>query len=307
MQMPEAVHPVPGFGVHTPLQHTTVEELRAVWTHAESCGFGWISVWDHFTPVTGEGPNLEAVAMHAALACSTSSVRCGSLVYSVTHRSPGVLAKAASTVDHLSGGRAVLGLGAGWMAAEHEAFGIPFDAPSVRSDRLEAVLVAVRALLTGQPVTAENPFVVLRDAVIDPAPVQAILPIWVGGGGERRTLPLAGRLADGWNVPMATVEDFRRKAAIVARSAETAGRDPSSVERTVSVGLCFDEDRIPERFGARWPVLRPSILAGSTQQVVDHVAAYREAGADTVILSLRPPLDLDEIERFAIEVMQAFA
>jgi alkanesulfonate monooxygenase SsuD/methylene tetrahydromethanopterin reductase-like flavin-dependent oxidoreductase (luciferase family) len=75
------------------------------------------------------------------------------------------------------------------------------------------------------------------------------------------------------------------------------------VERTVSVGLCFDEERIPERFGARWPVLRPSILAGSTQQVVDHVAAYREAGADTVILSLRPPLDLDEIERFAAEVL----
>lgn len=311
MQMPVPVHrtPPPGsrFGVHTPLQHTTVDDLRAVWHTAERCGFGWISVWDHLGAVTGPGPNLEAVAMHAALACTTSTVRCGCLVYSATHRAPAVIAAAATTVDHLSGGRAVVGLGAGWMAGEHEMFGFPFDAPSVRSDRLEAVAVAVRALLDGSaPVDAAGPHVHLRRAVLDPRPVQERLPLWIGGGGERRTLPLAGRLADGWNVPMATVEDFRRKAAVVARAAEAAGRDPAAVERTVSVGLCFDAGRIPERFGARWPVLAPSVLHGSTQAVVDHVAAYRDAGADTVIVSLRPPLDPDEIERFATDVIGAF-
>lgn len=289
------------YGVNTPLQDVTTDELLAAWRRIDALGFGWISVWDHLQALSG-GPNLEAVSMHAALALVTERARVGCLVYSASYRSPGVLAKAVATIDHLSGGRAVMGLGAGYFAPEHEAFGVELRAPGARVRHLEHVLVAMRGLLDGATVRCCSETVVLRDARADPPPVQSHLPIWVGGGGERRTLPLAGRLADGWNVPMASVEDYRRKAAIVAAAAEAAGRDPADIERSVNVGLCWDEAHIPERYGARWQALRPAILTGSTQQVVDHVAAYRAAGADTVILSLRAPFDLDEVERFATEV-----
>ena len=116
------------YGVHTGLQNTTVDELRSLWRRIEALGYGWISVWDHFYAATlGEGAQcLEAVAMHAALALETSKVRCGCLVYSVGYRHPAVLANAITAIDHLSGGRADIGIGAGWSQVEYDAYGIPF-------------------------------------------------------------------------------------------------------------------------------------------------------------------------------------
>ena len=116
------------FGVHAGLQNTSMASLRALWRRVEDLGFGWISVWDHFysATLTDGAECLEAVATHAALACDTSKVRCGSLVYSVGYRHPAVLANAIATIDHLSGGRADIGLGAGWSEIEYLAYGIPF-------------------------------------------------------------------------------------------------------------------------------------------------------------------------------------
>jgi alkanesulfonate monooxygenase SsuD/methylene tetrahydromethanopterin reductase-like flavin-dependent oxidoreductase (luciferase family) len=290
------------YGVHTPLQHVGVSELASVWRAADDLGFGWISVWDHLDALTGDTTNLDAVAMHAALALTTRHARVGCLVYSASYRSAGVLATTAATLDHLSGGRAVMGLGAGYHAVEHERYDIELRPPGARVRHLEEVLVAVRALLDGERVDMTGETVTLRGALARPVPVQARLPLWIGGGGERRTIPLAARLADGWNVPMASLDDFARKCEVLRHAAADARRDPSTIEASVNLGLCWDETRIPERFGERWPALRPAILAGSTQQVIDTVAAYRAAGADTVILSLRAPFDTDEIERFATEV-----
>ena len=286
------------FGVHTPLQHATPTTLTKVWRTADSSGFDWISVWDHFVPVTpllgadpGDGDNHEAVAMHSALAVTARHARVGCLVYNVSYRSPAVIAKAAATIDHLSSGRAVVGLGAGYLQLEYERFGIPFFSAARRSSQLEESVREVRHLL---------------DAVVQPPAVQTRLPIFVGGGGERRTIPTAGALADGWNVPMATPEDFARKNALLTRCAVDAGRDPALIERTVSLGLCFDERLVPERFGARWQQLAPAILSGSTQRIVDKIASYVDAGAETIILSLRHPYDTDDIERFSSDVMGAF-
>ena len=283
------------FGVHTPLQHATPATLANVWRVADEAGFDWISVWDHFVPVTplpgdapGDGDNHEAVAMHSALAVTTRRARVGCLVYNVSYRSPVVIAKAAATIDHLSSGRAVVGLGAGYLQLEYERFGIPFPSASTRSGLLGDATREVRRLL---------------DDVIRPSTIQHRLPIFIGGGGERRTIPTAAALADGWNVPMATVGDFARKNTLLTRHALEAGRDPAAIERTVSLGLCFDERLVPERFGARWEQLAPAILSGGTQQVLDKVTTYVEAGADTVILSLRHPYDTDDVERFARDVM----
>src|SRR5688500_18383441 len=117
-------------GVHTGLQNTSLDELTALWQRIEALGYDWISIWDHFyaADLTGNPDCLEAVTAHAALAAVTERVTCGSLVYCVGYRSPAVLAKAITSIDHLSHGRAAIGLGAGWSAAEYEAFGIPFPA-----------------------------------------------------------------------------------------------------------------------------------------------------------------------------------
>ena len=128
------------FGVHTGLQHTTADELRPLWKRIEELGFDWISIWDHFYGATGQPDDaacLEAVAMHAALACETERVECGSLVYSIGYRHPAVLAKAITAIDLLSGGRAAMGIGAGWAEVEYNAYGIPFPTVGTRMDQLE--------------------------------------------------------------------------------------------------------------------------------------------------------------------------
>lgn len=279
------------FGVHTPLQHVSIPALREMWEAADRLGYGWISVWDHFVPVLGEGDNHEAVALHAALAVSTSRARVGCLVYNTGYRSAAVLAKATASIDHLSNGRAVIGLGAGYLEREYRQFGIPFGTPGERSDLLERSTTEIRRLL---------------DDVVLPRPVQSRLPIWIGGGGERRTLPLAARFADGWNIPMASPDDWAHKNAVLSTLVHRAGREQSDVERTVSVGICFDEHEIPERFGENWSNLAPAILCGSRDRIVDHIGRYVTAGADTIILSLRPPYRTDEIERFANDIMSEF-
>src|SRR6478609_11156722 len=145
------------FGVHTGLQNTTVEELRALWTRIESLGFDWISIWDHFYAADASGTNcLEAVASHAALACTTQRVRCGSLVYCAGYRHPAVLANALATIDHLSGGRADFGLGAGWAVNEYQAYGIPFPSAGQRLDLLEEAVQCVRSLLHNETTSFEG-------------------------------------------------------------------------------------------------------------------------------------------------------
>jgi alkanesulfonate monooxygenase SsuD/methylene tetrahydromethanopterin reductase-like flavin-dependent oxidoreductase (luciferase family) len=270
----------------------SIAMLRDLWHAADELGFGWISVWDHFVPVLGDGDNHEAVAMHAALALSTKEARVGCLVYNTGYRSAAVLAKAASTLDHLSNGRAVIGLGAGYLQREYEQFGIPFGTPAQRSDLLESSTHDVRRLL---------------DSVVQPRPMQQKLPLWIGGGGEKRTLPLTARIADGWNIPMASPTDWAHKNVLLSRLVADAGRAQDDVERSVSVGLSFDESDIPQRFGSNWPQLRPSILTGNPDNMIDHIDSYVAAGADTIILSLRPPYSVDEIERFAKEIMGHYA
>jgi len=297
------------FGVHTPLQDTSVPGLRALWARIEAAGYDWISVWDHLGSLAGSTDTLEAVAMHAALACSTERVRCACLVYSVGYRSPLVLADAIATIDHLSDGRAVLRLGAGYLAREFEAMGGTLPPPGARSAQLAETAHAVRALLDGEEVTVHGRHVRLDRARCAPVPVQAHLPLFIGGGVERFPIPLDAAVADGWNVPMATADDARRKIAILRESEFAAGRPIGSVEASLSVGLCFDEAQIPQRFGERWPALRPAICAGSTQQVIDTVARYVDSGADRLVLSVRAPLDealADELDRFAADVAPVF-
>jgi len=290
------------FGVHTGLQHISAEDLRASWRRIEDLGFGWISIWDHFYGATGQPDDAacwEAVAMHSALACDTSRVRCGSLVYSIGYRHPAVLAKMITAIDHLSGGRADLGLGAGWALVEYSAYGIPFPGPKVRLDQLEEAAQCVRGLLHGEVTSFEGEWFTLREARNEPRPVQAKVPIWIGGGGEKRTLKIAAKYADGWNVPFVSPEVFAHKRSVLLEHCAAVGRDPAEISCAVNVGLAWTEESLQAQFGQLASYVGPGVLGGSVDEVVDRIGQYVDAGADQVNIALRAPFDLDSLEMFA--------
>lgn len=290
------------FGVHVGLQHTTAAELKGVWRQIEDLGFGWISVWDHFYGATGKPDDaacLEAVAMHAALACSTSKVRVGSLVYSVGYRHPAVLAKAITAIDQLSGGRADMGIGAGWAKVEYDAYGIPFPEAKTRLDQLEEGIQCLRGLLHDDVTTFDGQHFKLTDARNEPRPIQSKLPIWIGGGGEKRTLKIAAKYSDGWNVPFIAPDAFAHKNAILDEHCAAVGRDPNEIKRAINVGLAYTEDSLQQQFGAISDFVRPGVLTGSHDEIMDRIGQYVEAGADQVNIALRAPFDLEAAERFS--------
>ena len=289
------------FGVHAGLQNTSIEDLRSLWQRIERLGFGWISVWDHFYSATlGDDPEcLEAVATHAALACDTTRVRCGSLVYSVGYRHPAVLANAICTIDHLSGGRADFGIGAGWSQIEYDAYGIPFPPVKVRMDQLEEAIQCVRGLLREDRAEFKGEWFQLHDAQCVPKPVQAALPIWVGGGGEKRTLRITAQWADGWNIPFVSPETFAHKLGVLHQHCDAVGRDPGEIRTAVNVGLAWTEESLRQQFGGLADYVRPGVLTGRDSEVIDRIGAYVDAGAGQVNLALRAPFDGEALDRFA--------
>ncbi len=290
------------YGVHTGLQHTTAAELRLLWKRIEALGFDWISIWDHFYAGTGDPTDaacLEAVAMHTALACETERVECGALVYSIGYRHPAVLAKAVTTIDHISGGRAAIGLGAGWAAVEYHAYGIDFPRDGTRLDQLEEGAAILRGLLRDEETTFEGRWFRTSAARNEPRPVRDPLPLWIGGMGERRTLRIAARFADGWNCPFPSPRAFASKREVLLRHCGDVARDPAEIRCAVNVGLAWDEDSLRHQFGNIAERVRPGVLTGSVDQVLARIGEYVEAGADQVNLALRAPFDVDALEQFS--------
>jgi F420-dependent oxidoreductase-like protein len=289
------------FGVHTGLQNTSVDELVGLWQRIESLGFGWISVWDHFyaADATGEPHCLEAVSAHAALACHTTRVRCGCLVYSVGYRHPAVLANAVATIDHLSGGRAEMGLGAGWSQVEYDAYGIPFPSAGTRLEQLDEAAECVRSLLREDTTDFDGKHFSLTAAKCEPKPVQTKLPIWIGGGGEQKTLRIVARHADGWNVPYVAPDAYRAKVAVLHDRCEEIGRDPSEIKLSVNVGMAWREEDLHAQFGLIAEGVRPGVLMGSEQQIVHHIGEYADAGAQQINIAMRAPWDVEGLERLA--------
>ncbi len=303
------------FGVHTGLQNTTTQELDALWQQIEGHGFDWISIWDHFyaadatfTPegVVSGSVSLEAITAHTALAMRTSRVRCGSLVYCVGYRHPAVLANAMATLDQLCGGRVTLGLGAGWHQAEYEAYNIPFPPAPVRLRQVAEAIQCIRALLTEDVSNFEGEFFQLRDARCDPKPVQGRLPIWLGGGGEQVTLKLVARYADGWNVPFVVPDVYAHKVRVLHQHCEKMARDPAEITCTVNLALAWKDEDLEAQFGGLAQAVRPNVLIGSGQEVIDRIGEYADAGCAQVNLALRAPFDRDGLDRFAEEVLPAF-
>jgi F420-dependent oxidoreductase-like protein len=295
------------FGVHAGLQHTSIAELRDLWARIEELGFDWISIWDHFyaADASGDPHCLEAITSHTALAATTSRVTCGSLVYSAGYRHPAVLANAIATLDQVADGRVVLGLGGGWLQNEYDAYGLHFGSPGERLRMLEEYVQCVRGLLTQERTTFDGEFFHLHDAQCEPKPVQPRLPIWIGGGGEKVTLRIAAEHADGWNVPFIPPDVWAHKAHVLDTHCDKVGRDPASITRSVNVGMAFTDEELRRQFGPMSEYVKPGVLSGSVQEMVDKVGGYVDAGAAQVNLAMRAPFDREGLERFAAEVMPA--
>lgn len=308
------------FGVHTGPQNCSLEDLRQVWRLADRSGFHWVSIWDHFYPAMlmpsdAHGSCFEAVSIMTALAAETKHVRVGSLVYCMAYRHPAVLANALVTVDHVSAGRMEVGLGAGWSQIEFDAYGIPFLPIKDRLDQLEEGVQIIRSLFTQETTTFQGAHYRLTAARCEPKPLQKRPRLWIGGMGERRLLRMVAKHADGWNVPFIGPDTFAHKNRVLTRWCEQQNRDPGAVLRTVNLGLAIGRndaaaqhkrEDLSAQFGAALNMLTPGMLIGTPQEIIDRIGAYLQAGAQWIILALRPPFDMEGLQVFIEDVMPVF-
>lgn len=298
------------FGIHTGPQDLTMAELERLWKRADESGFDWISVWDHFyaNPLESRGnPCFEGVATMAALAAMTSRVRVGCLVFCALFRSPGLLAKAATTIDHISGGRAEIGIGAGWFEEEFRDFGYPFPPLGQRLDQLEEALAVVNSLLFGdEPTRHHGSHYRLDGAVCSPAPLNPEMRIWVGGRGKQRTPMLAARHARGFNMPYLAPAAVADRLQQLARCCDAVQRAPTELKTSVNLGFYMHADGGTPKTPPPGPMTEGS-LVGSPAQVIDRIGEYRDSGIGGINIAFRPPIDWDAFESFIEDVMPAFA
>ena len=268
--------------------------IRDLARHAEATG--WDGIWfaDHFLPNTADAgqPVLECWTVLAGLAAAVPRLRLGSLVSGNTYRHPAVLTKIATAVDQVSDGRVVLGLGAGWQENEHVAYGIPFYDTGERLARLDEACQVIRALLARGRADFAGRFYQLRDAPLEPKPVQDPLPLLIGGGGEKVTMRIAARYADEWNV-WGTPEILRHKIAILERHCAEVGRGPAEIRRSAQalVFMSDDHDWLESRRAAG--IDRAAII-GTPLEIRAVLEEYAEAGVDEFIV---PDFNLGHRER----------
>lgn len=288
-------------------------QIRDAAVRAERAGISSLWTWDHLNSIVGpwQGPILEGWSVLAGWSQVTTRVTLGLMVGANTFRNPGLTAKLATTLDHLSGGRAILGLGGAWFEREHEAYGIDFGSGfGERLDRLDEAVMLVRRLLDGEQVTHDGPVYPMRDAVVAPLPVQAHLPIMIGGTGPKKTLRTLARHGDQWNASGRPEELAKHDAILRERCAEV-GRDPDEIERTVSVDMVIRDSReaamavyrgrmvaTGETFDETWPA-----YLGTPAQIAEGLQPILELGFRHVLVDVPAPYDAETLERMG-EVLE---
>ncbi len=298
-------------------QATAWPQLRHAALQIDEAGYEHLWFYDHLYAINTRDPylsNFEGWATVSGMATITSKVRLGLLVGANTFRNPGLVAKIATTVDHMSGGRAIVGLGGAWNELEHRAFGVDFgSSPGQRLTWLDESAGAIRRLLDGvQVISGAEDHYRFDGPRVEPRPLQEHLPIMIGGSGERRTLRAVARYADMWNL-FGDEARLAAKDAVLRRHCEEVGRDPGTIERTVSAKLVIrdtpaearevwaaqmENNRCPEE---DWDDAT-ELWLGPPTLVADELKRRREVGFHTFIGMLAAPFDDETIERLIAEV-----
>lgn len=259
------------------------------------CGLeraGWDGVYfaDHFMPNFGDvtGPTAECVAIMGGLAAATERMRIGSLVFGNTYRHPAILANQIATIDHMSGGRVLFGLGAGWQENEHDAYGIELPPVKQRLDRFEEAVQIVKGLFAEERFSFKGEYYVIEDAPMNPA--RADMSLLVGGSGEKRTMRIAAQYADEWNA-WSTPEIMRGKLDVLRRHCDDLGRDFDDIAVSTQA-LIFMNDDESALEGIRKAELPMPTMIGTSQHCADVLGEYHELGVDEFIVpdfTLGPP------------------
>ena len=310
------------FGAAFWIQRTDWPSLRDACLAVERAG--WDTLWldDHLLSDEGDwqDPKLEGWSTLSAVAAITDRVRLGLLVSANTFRNPGLTAKLATTLDQISGGRAILGLGGGWFEREHDAFGIDFGSGfGERLDRLDEAVGLIRRLLDGETVTHTGPTYQMRDALCRPRPVQARLPILIGGSGPRKTLRTTAAYADIWNA-YGEPDAIATHDAVLRQHCADLGRDEREIARTVTQDAVIRDtsaaahavyDALAAIHGLEAKTQgdagdRYVLLAGTPADIAQRLRAFEAVGVDEVVWVFRHPFDLETIERIG-EVRAALA
>jgi alkanesulfonate monooxygenase SsuD/methylene tetrahydromethanopterin reductase-like flavin-dependent oxidoreductase (luciferase family) len=309
--MPDPAAPLK-LGANCWNQYTDWPSFLAAHQRAERLGFDSLWTWDHLYPIVGshEGPIFEGYMAMAAVAANTERASIGLMVGANTFRNPALVAKMVTMLDHISNGRAVLGIGAAWFETEHTAFGVPYgDGPAERLRWLGEALPIMRGMLDGTAPTVHGARYRTQAALNLPAPLQAHLPILVGGSGPRVTLKLAARYADVANIGRAGPHLAESEAQLVAHC-EAVGRDEMAIERSAGMGVPVIRDteaearRVVEELFAHNGGARPwtEQPVGTVDQVVAHCAGYLEQGYRHLVFGFPAPYDEETMTRLTSEV-----
>jgi alkanesulfonate monooxygenase SsuD/methylene tetrahydromethanopterin reductase-like flavin-dependent oxidoreductase (luciferase family) len=293
-------------------QYTDWPSLLEAGKRAERLGYDTLWTWDHLYPIIGDsnGPIFEGWLTTTAWAQATERIRIGLMVGANTFRNPALVAKMATTLDHISNGRAILGIGAAWFDEEHRDFGLEFgDGPPERLRWLAEALPIMRGMLDGTEPTARGPHYFSRHTRNLPAPIQAHLPICIGGGGEKVTLKLVARYGDMNNIG-GGIAAIRRKDEILIRHCETVGRDPAEIERTTGIGTVFIRDDRAEAerlFREAFQRNRIDKLwedqpVGTPEDVAERLAPLLELGYHHLVAGFPATYDEESMTRLATEV-----
>jgi F420-dependent oxidoreductase-like protein len=303
------------FGIQTGQQNVEWQAIVDLWRNGEAWGYDSLWAFDHFYPIFTDptGPCLEGWTTLAALASTTRKARIGHLVTGNTYRNPCLLAKMAATVDHISNGRTVLGIGAGWFEAEHTSFGIRYGTVLERLEALDESCRIIKGMLAGEEVTLDGRHYKVDKAICRPLPVQQKVPLMIGGEGKKVLLRIVARHADMWNA-FGTPERMAELIETIEQHCERERRNPDDIEKTIMMPLCYTTDPgrqelmvqiLSATFGMSPEEARRRMMIGSRQECLDKIGDFVRVGVTHFIFMLMTPYFTDEIRSYAEEVIPA--
>ncbi len=279
------------------------------WLHLAE--HGWHGIWsmDHFMAPNDshENPVSESFTSLSALSALIPEIKIGTMVTGNTYRHPGVLAKMAVNIDHISEGRFTLGIGCGWQEIEHNSFGIPFPSVPERVKMLDESAQILSELLSGKKTNFSGNYYQFDDAKLSPAPFQSKIPLLIGGGGEKVTLRTVAQYADAWNI-WARPNFFKKKLDVLEEHCSKINRDSSTIHKTVAINILFSDDKnlVDAKSKDSW-----SLVGGNIDQVSQTIGEFNDIGVDEVIIAAYDKntyksQPLDDLDIFADEIIKLF-